>query len=161
MDGIPSQHLRQAKMPGHGKVKTIRSGLRQEVRPRGINEFQPIQQTAPIQRNRQFHGETLMISTRMPTTSIQAKSSVPKNEYLRKEDQQLYMQWIEKILDLDRRTSKDPRIYCAYCDMNNHPRFACKHAYKHQKGNEKHRCTLCQAFHAPFCCSRAQINERL
>ena len=33
---------------------------------------------------------------------------VPKNEYLRK-DQQLYMQWIEQILDLDRRTSKDPR----------------------------------------------------
>ena len=29
---------------------------------------------------------------------------VPKNEYLCKEDQQLYMQWIEQILDLDRRT---------------------------------------------------------
>ena len=83
---------------------------------------------------------------------------VPKNDYLRKEDQQLYMQWIEQILDLDRRTSKDPRLYCAYCDMNNHPRFTCKHAYRHQKENEKHRCTLCSAFHAPFCCPRAQVN---
>ena len=42
--------------------------------------------------------------------------------------------------------------------MNNHPRFACKHAYKHQKENEKHRCTLCIAFHAPFRCPRAQCN---
>ena len=42
--------------------------------------------------------------------------------------------------------------------MNNHPRFTCKHAYKHQKPNEKHRCTLRTAFHAPFCCSRAQVN---
>ena len=49
-------------------------------------------------------------------------------------------------------------MYCAYCDMNSHPRFTCKHAYKHQKEADKHRCTLCSAFHAPFCCSRAQIN---
>ena len=72
------------------------------------------------------------------------------------------MQWIEQILDIDRRFSNDPRLYwqqyCAYCDMNNHPRFTCKHAYKHQKEAEKHRCTLCSAFHVPFCCSRAQIN---
>ena len=33
---------------------------------------------------------------------------VPKNDYLSKENQQAHMQWIEKILDLDRRTSKDP-----------------------------------------------------
>ena len=75
---------------------------------------------------------------------------VDKKQYLNKDDQQLYMQWIEQILDLDRRTCKDPRLYCAYCDMNNHPRFTCKHAYKHQKENEKYRCTLCSAFHAPF-----------
>ena len=84
--------------------------------------------------------------------------SIGKKQYLNKDDQQLYMHWIVQILDLDRRTSKDPRLYCTYCDVNNHPRFACKHAYKHQKENEKHRCTLCSAFHAPFCCPRAQIN---
>ena len=83
---------------------------------------------------------------------------VGKKHYLNKDDQQLYMQWIETFLDLDRRTSKEPRLYCAYCDMNNHPRFACKHAYKHQKENEKHRCTLCSALHAPFRCPRAQCN---
>ena len=49
---------------------------------------------------------------------------VSKLAFLRKDDQQLCMQWIETILDLDRRTSKDPRLYCAYCDTNNHPRFA-------------------------------------
>ena len=25
-----------------------------------------------------------------------------------------------ELLDLDRRTSKDPRLYCGYCDMNSH-----------------------------------------
>ena len=42
--------------------------------------------------------------------------------------------------------------------MNNHPRFTCKHAWKHQKPNEKHRCTLCAGFHPPFLCPIAQIN---
>ena len=47
-------------------------------------------------------------------------------------DQQKYMVWIEKVLDLDRRTAKDERLYCGYCDMNNHPRFSCKHFKKHR-----------------------------
>ena len=51
---------------------------------------------------------------------------VSQSDYLRTEHQQPYMQWIGKILDLDRRTSKDLRLCCSYCDMNNHPRFACK-----------------------------------
>ena len=42
--------------------------------------------------------------------------------------------------------------------MNNHPSFTCKHAYKHQKPYEKHRCTLCAGRHPPFLCPRAQIN---
>ena len=53
---------------------------------------------------------------------------------------------------------KDPRIYCAYCDMNNHPRFRCKHVEKHRKPNERHRCTLCAGKHAAFQCPRAQVN---
>ena len=68
------------------------------------------------------------------------------------------MQWIEKILGINRRTSKVPRLYCAYCDMNNHPRFSCKHVNKHQKQHERHRCTLCAGHHPPFLCSKAQIN---
>ena len=43
-----------------------------------------------------------------PGKETDPECPVPKNEYLRREDQQLYMQWIEQILDLDRRTSKDP-----------------------------------------------------
>ena len=59
------------------------------------------------------------------------------------------MQWIETILDIDRRTSKDPRIDCGYCDMNNHPRFTCKHFYKHQDGSAQQRCTLCKESRQP------------
>ena len=93
-----------------------------------------------------------------PDSQADQECSVPKHDYFEKEHQQPYMQWIEKTLDLDRRTSKDPRLYCGYCDMNNHPRFACKHVLKHQKPNERHRCTLCTGHHPPFLCSRAQIN---
>ena len=57
---------------------------------------------------------------------------VEKSDQLETEQQKPCMQWIEKILNLDHRVSKDPRLYCAYCDMNIHPRFACKHAHKHQ-----------------------------
>ena len=53
---------------------------------------------------------------------------VPKVDRLEAEQQQPHMQWIEKILGIDRRTSKDPRLRCAYCDMNNHLRFSCKHS---------------------------------
>ena len=59
-----------------------------------------------------------------PDRPADEECPVPKNDYLSKENQQTYTQWIETLLDLDRRTSKDPRLYCGYCDMNNHPRFA-------------------------------------
>ena len=36
---------------------------------------------------------------------------VPKVDHLETEQQQPYMRWIEKILDLDRRTTKDPRLH--------------------------------------------------
>ena len=41
------------------------------------------------------------------------------------------------VLNIDRRTSKDPRLYCTYCDMNNHPRFACKHAYTNIESRQR------------------------
>ena len=65
---------------------------------------------------------------------------------------------IVSILILDHKVDKDPRIYCSYCDMNNHPRFTCKHVRKHRLPFEKHHCTLCAAKHPPFPCPRAQIN---
>ena len=74
------------------------------------------------------------------------------------EQQKPYMRWIEKILDLDRRTTKNPRLYCAYCDMNNHPRFSRKRAYKHKNPDARHRCTLCAGRHPPFLCPKAQVN---
>ena len=33
-----------------------------------------------------------------------------------------------------------------------------KHVFKHQKPNERHRCTLCAGRHPPFLCSKAQID---
>ena len=83
---------------------------------------------------------------------------VEKSDHLEMKQQKPYMQWIEKILDLDRRTTKDPRLYCACCDMNNHPRFSCKHAYKHKNPDARHRCTLCAGRHPPFLCPKAQVN---
>ena len=92
-----------------------------------------------------------------PDNDIEA-CPVPKVDHLETEQQQPYAQWIEKILGIDRRTTKDPRLYCAYCDMNNHPRFSRKHVNKHQKPNERHRCTLCAGRRPPFLCCKAQIN---
>ena len=92
-----------------------------------------------------------------PENSMEERP-VPKSDHLETEQQQLYMRWIEKILDLDRRTTKDPRLHCAYCDMNNHPRFSGKHVYKHQNPDARHRCTLCAGCHPPFLCSSAQMN---
>ena len=75
-----------------------------------------------------------------------------------KGDQQQHMKWICDVLKLDRRTSKDERVYCPYCDMNNHPRFSCKFYNNHQREYARHTCTLCMANHAPFQCARAQVN---
>ena len=72
---------------------------------------------------------------------------VRKQQTLSKDEQQQYTQWIENVLN-----------YCAYCDVNNHLRFACKQFYHHRVQTEKHRCTLRRAFHAPFRCPRTQRN---
>ena len=41
-------------------------------------------------------------------------------------------------------------MYCAYCDMNNHPRFSCKHVLKHPKPHGRHHCTLRAGHPPPF-----------
>ena len=85
---------------------------------------------------------------------------VEKKLPLHSEQQEHYIHWICRSLAID-KNCKDPRIYCAYCDMNNHPRFARKHVEKHRKPHEKHHCTLCKGRHPPFLCLRAQINGGL
>ena len=83
---------------------------------------------------------------------------VEKVEQLSPEQQPVYIQWILHTCQLDHKVDKDPRLYCSYCDMNNHPRFSCKHAFKHRNLLERHHCTLCAAKHPPFLCPRAQVN---
>ena len=89
--------------------------------PGDINLFQSIRQIVRIQRRRQLHSETLEISIPAMTTSIrriQSRSAqFQKLTSLRQSSSKPYMQWIEKILGIDRRMSKDPRLYCAYCDI--------------------------------------------
>ena len=75
------------------------------------------------------------------------------------EQQELYIHWICRSLGID-KNCKDPRIYCAYCDMRNHPRFACKHVDKHRKPGESHRCTLCKGRHPSFLCLRQTIWQK-
>ena len=82
---------------------------------------------------------------------------VDKKLSLQPEQQELYIHWICRSLGID-KNCKDPRIYCAYCDMRDHPRFACKHVEKHRNPLKEHRCTLCKGRHPPFLCPRAQIN---
>ena len=82
---------------------------------------------------------------------------VEKNHQLPPEQQENYIKWIRDSLKLEKHC-KDPRIYCAYCDMSNHPRFACKHVEKHRNPLKEHRCTLCKGKHAPFQCPLAQVN---
>ena len=126
------------------------NGQEHEALPSDISPSQSIQQIIQIQQKCPFHRKISEISI--------LACPVPKTEHLATENQQLYMKWIEKILNIDRRTTKDPRVYCAYCDMNNHPRFSCKHVYKHRDPKAKHRCTLCAGRHPPFLCPKAQIN---
>ena len=82
---------------------------------------------------------------------------VAKSHQLPPEQQENYIKWIRDSLKLEKHC-KDPRIYCAYCDMSNHPRFTCKHVEKHTNPLKEHRCTLCKGRHAPFLCPRAQVN---
>ena len=82
---------------------------------------------------------------------------VEKSHQLPPEQQEIYIKWIRDSLKIEKHC-KDPRIYCAYCDMNNHPRFACKHVEKHRNPLKEHRCTLCKGKHAPFQCPLAQVN---
>ena len=85
---------------------------------------------------------------------------VEKQLPLHPEQQEHYIHWICRSLGID-KNCKDPRIYCAYCDMRNHPRFACKHVDKHRNPHKEHRCTLCKGRHPPFLCPRAQVNGGL
>ena len=91
-----------------------------------------------------------------PDTSLPCP--IEKSIPLPPEHQAIYINWIVRSFDLDHRVDKDPRVYCAYCDMNNHLRFACKHVAKHRIENERHHCTLCASRHPPFLCPLAQVN---
>ena len=43
--------------------------------------------------------------------------------------------------------------------MKNHPRWTCTHLDKHGLQHERHTCTVCNANHPPFLCSRARRNQ--
>ena len=62
----------------------------------------------------QSHGDTGDLNTSYdflyPANDVE-KRPVEKADQLSTE-QQVYMQWIENILKIDRKTSKDPRFYC-------------------------------------------------
>ena len=60
---------------------------------------------------------------------------VVHSQTMSKHDQRQYMRWICEVLQLDKKKSKDERVYCSYCDMNNHPRFSCKFYLQAPGGN--------------------------
>ena len=132
-------------------------------RPQSVEshpESHPADRANPCEQGLQWKdiGEANMEESFLyPNQSSDPPRPVVHQQAMFKEDRQKYMQWIE-TLDLDRRTTTDERLYCGYCGMNNHPRFTCKHFYKHRDESAQHRCTLCSAFHAPFRFPRAQCN---
>ena len=151
----PSPH----KKHGHGKEAVPTSGpllLLEDLLRRG--------QSVPVDISKRTNPEEKGLAWRdleeldtsidflFPETSLPCP--VEKTLPLPSAQQEMYIHWICRSFALD-KNSKDPRIYCAYCDMNNHPRFACKHADKQKKPHERHHCTL---RHAPFLCPRAQVN---
>ena len=155
---------RPPRKHGRGKKeRVLPNGLELEALPSDISLFQSIRQIVQIQQRKVFHpwrdiGDLDASYDFLYPDNVVEKCPVEKADQLSTDEQVVYMQWIEKILKIDRKNCKDPRLYCGYCDMNNHPRFTCKHVHKHQKPNEKHRCTLCAGRHPPFLCPIAQIN---
>ena len=115
MDGSPSPHLRQVKMHGHGKAKTLISGLplrsaskrNQSVPANPADRTNPEEKAVPWTDIGDLNTDPSYLYPGQPSDP---ECPVPKNDYPSKENQQVYMQWVEKILGIDRRTSKDPSI---------------------------------------------------
>ena len=147
---------------GHGKDPAQTSGppLLQGDLPSVANLFLLISPSAQIQRSRVFHGDSSMKLIPVKTTSFRRPRfhvQLRSNFHCLAAQQEMYIHWICRSFAID-KNSKDPRIYCAYCDMRNHPRFACKHVEKHRKPQEQHRCTLCAGRHPP--CPLSQSTDQ-
>ena len=89
-----------------------------------------------------------------PPCPLDVQSAL-KGKDVTREHVQDYTFWIR---DWFKVSSHDPRKYCAYCDLMNHPRFACQFRIKHRDQNAQHHCRLCYDSHPTFLCSRAKIN---
>ena len=89
-----------------------------------------------------------------PQCPLDVQSAL-KGQNVPREHVQEYTFWIR---DWFKVNSHDPRKYCAYCDLMNHPRFACQFKLKHRDQNAQHLCRLCYDCHPTFLCSRAMIN---
>ena len=94
-------------------------------------------------------------------TSEEHPCPVQQSKKMSKQEAQQYLPWIVKVVpDLDKK-SKDERVYCAYCDMNNHPRFSCQFYYKHQNEKFNHQCTLCTGKRASqWWCRLAELGKK-
>ena len=63
-------------MRGHGKAKTVKSGLLPRVLPSELKAFQPIQQIVRIQMKKDCDGKTLVRSMSMSPSCIQVKNPI-------------------------------------------------------------------------------------
>ena len=147
---------------GHGRPVIERVGTKEARTVR--SQSQPVtpeqRLTSPYEETKPWKDlgyanldESFLYPTNDPPCPIAQSQSMSKS------DQEQYMKWIADVLKIDKKKSKDERVYCPYCDMNNHPRFSCKHFSKHLREQARHQCTLrCMSNHAPFQCARAQVN---
>ena len=91
-------------------------------------------------------------------TSEEHPCPVQQSKKMSKQEASQYLQLIVKVVPGLEKKSKDERVYCAHCDMSNHPRFFCQFYYKHRSEKHNHQCTLRTGKHAPFQHARAQVN---
>ena len=121
--GMTRQGLRVNRMLGRGKAKTVKNGLVIFLRAQSVPSSPP-KREKPYEEPLPWRdiGEANLDESHLyANRASDPECPVVQKQAMDKADQQKYMVWIEQVLDLDRRTTKDDRLYCGYCDMNNHP----------------------------------------
>ena len=73
------------------------------------------------------------------------------------------LKWVADVLKIDRKKSKDERVYCPYCDVNNDSIIILDSLVSTSTSTCEStpgtmQCTLCNSSHAPFQCARAHVN---
>ena len=89
-------------------------------------------QTDPVEqaRERRDIGDANVDPAFLYPASDDNRCPVPQSRKMSKQESKQYIQWIMSVVPELGKKKKGERVYCAYCDTNNHPRFSHNHFYK-------------------------------